>query len=332
MDRHDIVVMGSSAGGVETLMRICGGLPADLPASVFLVQHMSPSSRSMLPELLSRVGKLPARHPQDGEATRAGHIYVAPPDHHMLLEPGRVLLRRGPHENRTRPAVDPLFRSAAVSYGARVIGVVLTGLLDDGTAGLVAIKRCGGVSVVQDPLDATWPEMPRNALEGDHVDYTTTAADLPSLLTELTRQDAGPTPPISPNLAREARIAAEETRMANPTGPLGHPSRLSCPQCGGVLNEVQEEGAARFRCQIGHAFSPESLLAAQSEELERALEVAVRTHRERVVLFRRMEQLSLSRALPHAAAHWSAAAAEAEGLAHVITQAITKLKKPVLVD
>ena len=179
---HDIVVIGGSAGGVEALRRICEGLPADFPAAVFVVIHISPNSRSIMPDLLSRAGRLPARHPTDEEPIHRGTIYVAPPDMHMLLRPGYVMLRRGPQENRTRPAIDPLFRSAAVAYGSRVIGVVLSGLLDDGCAGLLAIKSCGGISVVQEPNDAMWPEMPRNALAHDRVDHCVPAAELPALL------------------------------------------------------------------------------------------------------------------------------------------------------
>src|SRR3954454_22936611 len=182
MAGHDIVVIGGSAGGVEALRRICEHLPADLPAAVFAVIHISATTRSVLPDLLSRVGPLPARHPTDGEAIKHGQIYVAPPDLHMLLRPGHVILRRGPHENRTRPAIDPLFRSAAVAYRSRVIGVVLSGLLDDGAAGLLAIKLCGGICTVQDPDDAMWPDMPRNALAHDEVDYTVPVSEFPALL------------------------------------------------------------------------------------------------------------------------------------------------------
>jgi two-component system chemotaxis response regulator CheB len=153
-ERRDVVVIGSSSGGVAALVRICSGLPAELPAAIFIAQRISPAARSVLPELLRRTGPLPAKHPADGEEIRPGQIYVAPPDLHLLVRFGHVIVRRGPYENRTRPAVDPLFRSTAITYGPRVIGVVLTGLLDQGTAGLVAIKRCGGVSVIQDPADA----------------------------------------------------------------------------------------------------------------------------------------------------------------------------------
>jgi two-component system chemotaxis response regulator CheB len=328
MAGHDVVVIGGSAGGVEALRRICEGLPRDFPAAVFAVIHISPTSRSIMPELLSRAGHLPAQHPKDGESISRGNIYVAPPDMHMLLRPGHVILRRGPHENRTRPAIDPLFRSAAVAYRSRVVGVVLSGLLDDGSAGLLAIKACGGLCVVQQPDDAMWPEMPRNALAHDKVDYSLPVADLPDLLNRLVKEPAGPMPPIPNHLILEAGIAAQEAPMVPETAQLGRPSRLSCPQCGGVLNEVSEPGTTRFRCQIGHAFTAESLVAAQDDELERALESALRMHRERVVLFRRMQDKSEAQQLPHAAARWRAGADESEHSANVIADAITHLRKP----
>jgi two-component system chemotaxis response regulator CheB len=328
MAGHDIVVIGGSAGGVEALKRVCEGLPADFAAAVFAVIHISPTSRSVLPELLSRAGPIPARHPKDGEAISPGTIYVAPPDFHMLLRPGHVILRRGPHENRTRPAIDPLFRSAAVNYRSRVIGLVLSGLLDDGSAGLNAIKSCGGICVVQQPDDAMWPEMPRNALAQDHVDHCVAVPELPPLLCRLAREPPGSAPPIPSHLILELSIAAQEApTMPEPTH-VGRPSRLSCPQCGGVLNEVSETGSTRFRCQIGHAFTAESLAAAQDEELERALESARRMHRERVVLFRRMQESSEAQSLPHAAARWRAGADESEHSARVIEDALKNLRKP----
>lgn len=327
MPGHDIVVIGGSAGALEALKPLFQGLPADFPAAVFLVIHISASSHSVLPDLLTRAGNLPASHPTEGEVIRPGRIYVAPPDRHLLVRQGQVLLRRGPHENRTRPAIDPLFRSAAVAYQSRVIGLVLSGLLDDGSAGLVAIKACGGVCIVQDPDDAIWPEMPRSALRRDHVDYCEPVSALPQLLSRLVREPAGPAPPVPRNLIVEASIAAQETAMATELAQLGRPSRLSCPQCGGVLNEIIEEGSTRFRCQVGHAFTAEGLLAAQNDELERALESAMRMHRERVPLFRRMQRKSEDESLEHAAAHWRARADESEHAAALIAQALDTMRK-----
>jgi two-component system, chemotaxis family, protein-glutamate methylesterase/glutaminase len=327
MEGHDIVVIGGSAGGIEALKRICEGLPSDFPAAVFVVLHISPKSRSVMPDLLSRAGKLPARHPQNDEPINRGVIYVAPPDMHMLLRPGHVILRRGPQENRTRPAIDPLFRSAAVAYGSRVIGVVLSGLLDDGCAGLIAIKACGGLCIVQDPNDAMWSEMPRNALAHDNIDHCVPVVEMPELLNRLVHEPPGPMTTVPDHLAVETSISAQETPMVREPVQLGHPSPLSCPQCGGVLNEVTDEGSTRFRCQIGHAFSAETLLAAQDDELDRAMQSALRMHRERVALFRRMQEKSEAQAMPHAAARWRTGADESEHAAKVIGEALVNLRR-----
>lgn len=260
---HDIIVVGASAGGVEALRHLSSLLPPRLPAAMLVVQHIAPEARSVLPGLLARVCPLPVSHAMDGELMRRSHIYVAPPDRHLLVAPdGRhLLLRRGPIENRTRPAMDALFRSAAVACGPRVIGVVLSGTLDDGTAGLVAVKRCGGISVVQDPADATWPDMPRNALQGDSPDYSVPLAQMGVMLDQLARSPAGPATPIPRELQVEARIARQDV-AAMECNEVGSPSRISCPDCGGVLNEVRDDKLIRFRCQIGHAYGAESLAAA----------------------------------------------------------------------
>jgi len=325
---RNIIVVGASAGGVEALMQLCAGLPGDLAAAMFVVQHLSPDSESALPKLLNRAGGMPAASAVDGEAVRLGHIYVAPPDRHLLLRSERILLSRGPQENRTRPAIDALFRSAAVAYGSRVVGVVLTGLLDDGTEGLIAIKKAGGTSVVQDPADASWPSMPANALLRDHVDHCLPLAELPALLTTLSQETAGPNLKLPPEIIVEDQIAAREFAvMKKELSPPGHPSPLSCPQCGGVLNEIAEQDGIRFRCQIGHAFTSLGLEAAQNDEIERALAIAVRTHRDRLHLFLRMEAGARERGLVHAAARWERAAVESRRLAGVLENAMEALRK-----
>ena len=202
MATKDIIVIGSSAGGVDALCRLCSALPADLPAAVFVAQHLSPSARSVLPQLLARAGPLPALSPVDGQAFERGHIYVAGPDHHLLVREDKVLVRRGPYENRTRPAINALFRSAAVAYGSRVTGVVLTGLLDDGTDGLIAIKAAGGTSIVQDPDDAEWPSMPKNAVKRDHVDRIVPLSEMGALLADVAREVAGPASRCPTNIQR----------------------------------------------------------------------------------------------------------------------------------
>lgn len=332
MANKDIVVIGASAGGVEALTRLCAALPSDFPAAVFVVQHLSPVSRSVLPHLLDRAGPLPVVAPEDGDAFRPGRIHVAPPDRHLLLRgDGRMLVRRGPQENRTRPSVDALFRSAAVAFGSRVVGAVLTGLLDDGTEGLIAITAAGGTSVVQDPADAEWPSMPRNALARDHVDHVVPLDGMAALLDRLVREPAGPAIPLPEDYMTEDRIAAQEFAVMEPDVVTpGRPSHLSCPDCGGVLNEIEGADEPRFRCQVGHAFSPLGLAEAQSAELERALGVAARTHRDRIRLLTQMADNADTRGLRHAGARWRDAQGEAEQMLSVLERAIATLRKPAV--
>jgi two-component system chemotaxis response regulator CheB len=323
MTTRNIIVVGSSAGGVEALQRLCAGFPADLPAAVFVAQHLSPSARSVLPQLLDRVGPLPAIAPVDGQEIEMGRIYVAAPDLHMILRPGKILMRRGPHENRTRPAVNALFRSAALHYGANVIGVVLTGLLDDGTEGLIAIKAAGGMSVVQDPADAEWPSMPRNALKRDHVDHSLPLDQLPALLARLVREEPGPSVPLPEDYKVEDRMAAQEFAVVElDLVTPGVASRIACPDCGGVLNQIETEDEARFRCQVGHAFTPAGLAVAQTEELERALSVAARTHRDRIRLFTQMHESAMARGLTHAERRWDSAIVESQELIKALEDAM----------
>lgn len=273
---------------------------------------------------------MPALAPVDGQRIERGHIYVAAPDHHLLLRPGRILMRRGPHENRTRPAINALFRSAAIHYGSRTIGAVLTGLLDDGTDGLVAIKAVGGLAIVQDPADAEWPSMPQNALKHDHVDHVVPLDDLPALLARLVREPAGPVVPIPDEYLIEDRIAAQEFAVAeSEIITPGEPSRLSCPDCGGVLNCIATDGEVRFRCQVGHAFTPLGLAAAQSDELERALSVAVRTHRDRLKLFEQMLANATARGMMHAAKRWTEASEESGKLITALEEAMASLRNPL---
>ena len=328
MPTRDIIVIGASAGGIDALQRLVSALPAKLPASVFVAQHLSPTARSLLPKLLDRAGPMPALSPVDGQEIEPGHIYVSAPDLHLLLRPGRVLMRRGPYENRTRPAVNALFRSAAIHYGGRAIGIVLTGLLDDGTDGLIAIKAAGGLSVAQDPADAQWPSMPRNAIARDHVDHALPLDLIPDLLLRLVHEKAGRSIAIAEEYLVEDRIAAQEFAVAEPQIETpGQPSHISCPDCGGVLNHIEAENEIRFRCQVGHAFTPLGLAAAQSDELERALGVAVRTHRDRIRLFDQMQESAQKRGLSHAVRRWTEAAQESQHMIDVLEEAMSSLRK-----
>jgi two-component system, chemotaxis family, protein-glutamate methylesterase/glutaminase len=326
-DRRDIFVVAASAGGVTALQTLCKGLPGDLNASIFIVQHISPASRSMLPAILDRVSPLPVSSPQEGEEIRPRHIYVAPPDHHMLVKRGHMLVRRGPKENRTRPAADPLFRSAAVAYGPRVVGMVLTGTLDDGTAGLLAVKRCGGVAVVQNPDDAAWPDMPRHAMRKVTVDFCLPLDTLSTLVARLSREPAGPKVPIPQEIELEAHIAEQEmiAMIEEHSGNSlsGKPSMLTCPDCGGALMEVEDGPLLRFRCHVGHAYSPATLVEAQGEAFEQALWMALRTHNERIKLFTRMKENAESQGKPRTAAKWSEAMNEAQSHVDLLRTILT---------
>ncbi|KAB8145547.1 chemotaxis protein CheB [Chloroflexia bacterium SDU3-3] len=283
---HDIIVIGASAGGVEALTTIVQGLPADLAASLFVVLHIPPDAPSLLPAILSRAGPLPCLHATNNEEIRQGVIYIAPPDHHMLLEHGRIHVVRGPRENRSRPAIDPLFRSVAQTYGPRVIGVILTGNLDDGTAGLFAVKRAGGIAVVHDPADALYPSMPTSALEYVQADHCVPVGDIAALLTQLVAAPAPSKRALAtgdPSQQEIQSVAMDTADALNPDRP-GTPSVFSCPECGGVLFELQDGALTRYRCRVGHAFSPESMLAEQDHALETALWVALKTLEERAAL------------------------------------------------
>ena len=292
MARKDIIVIGASAGGMDALLKVAAQLPKGLPAALFIVWHLSPGVRSVLPELLTRGGALPASHPRDGDQIAHGKIYVAPPDHHMLLEPDYIRIAKGPKENRFRPAVDPLFRSAAYTYGPRTIGVVLSGALDDGTSGLWTVKLRGGTAIVQDPADALHRSMPLNALENVSIDHKLTATEIGRLLPQLVSEQAAPEPDISKAaselLEREVRIAEEVEALGEHIMKYGELSPFTCPECHGVLTQLRDDRITRFRCHTGHAFSAGALLSAVSEQAEDRLWDAVRTFDETIMLLNKL--------------------------------------------
>lgn len=288
--KHDIIVIGASAGGIEAVEGLLGFLPSNLPAAIFVVIHIPPDNPSSLPKIFQRSTKLKVQQGiSDGEPIRNGWVYVAPPDLHLTIEKNRVRLARGPKENRHRPSVDVLFRSAALACGTRVIGVILTGTLDDGTAGLSAIKACGGTTVVQDPNDAEFREMPGNALDQVKPDHVAPLQDMGALLTRLARNpEKKSTPcPTSTRLRLETAIA-EMKKSNNQMEHLGNPSVFACPECHGVLWELKEGKMRRFRCRVGHAFSMQSLKAEMTHSLEEALWSAVRSLEEKTALLRRL--------------------------------------------
>jgi two-component system chemotaxis response regulator CheB len=324
MTGHDIIVVGASAGGVDTLRQLVSGLPADLPAAVFVVVHVPAHGPSVLPKILSRAGPLPAIHPQDGQAIQNGTVYVAPPDYHLLVKRGYVRVARGPRENKHRPAADALFRTAARSYESRVIGVVLSGVLDDGTAGLAVIKRAGGFAVVQHPDDALYSGMPQSALNNVAVDYCLPVAELPALLVRLVAEPASSVPELPPETEQEADMAELEPGATHDHHRPGIPSAFACPECGGTLWEFHEGDLLRFRCRVGHAWSADTLLAEQADGLEAALWSALRALEEQAALAHRMKERTAARGQEASAAGFAAQAREATEHAEVIRRVLLR--------
>jgi two-component system chemotaxis response regulator CheB len=286
---HDIIVIGCSAGGVETLPKLLARFPKGTPAAFFVVMHVNPVGESFLPRILGRATQLPAHHARDGEQIASGRIYVAPPDHHRLLVNGKIVLSVGPKENRHRPAVDPLFRSAAVQFTSRVIGVILSGAMDDGTAGLQAVKRCGGITVVQHPDDALASGMPLSALRSVSVDHCLPVKGMGTLLRKLIQTAPGPSKsPGCDKTSIELINTWGTMSQKSMEEQFGPPSGFVCPECNGPIWQVEDGRVTQFRCLVGHAYSPESFVADEGAAVERALWVAVKILQERADLLNRL--------------------------------------------
>lgn len=288
MTKRNIIVIGTSAGGVFALKELVSALPADFPASVFIVMHVSPHSPSLLPDILSTAGPLEAIHPVDGEVIQPGRIYIAPPDHHLLIEYEQILVKKGPKENRFRPSIDALFRSAAYTYGSQVIGIVLTGMLDDGTSGMWSVQRLNGVTIVQEPDDAAYASMPNSVLDYVDVDYRVPLADLPALLVRLTSEAI---PDSSPDaiaeedrMATEIGIAAQDNAFEMGILDMGELTPLTCPECNGALISIREGKLVRYRCHTGHAYTASSLLAETTRMTEESFWSAIRQLEETVII------------------------------------------------
>lgn len=293
--KKDIVVIGASAGGIEALTELVSKLPPKIPASIFIVVHVPEGANSVLPKILARRGKLRATHPKDGERVEKGRIYVAPPNYHMMLGTNRIHLVRGPREHGVRPAVDPLFRSAALRFGPRVVGVVLSGNLDDGTAGLEIIKARGGTSLVQDPEEAQYRGMVDSAIRNGYADEILTVGKLAVRLAELAGEgiDAEEVVMVDDDDAieeGEKELAIDELDFGQLHGDdqPGVVSAFVCPDCSGTLWELTDSDTLRFRCRVGHAFAVDSMLARQQGAIETAFWVALRALEERGALMRRL--------------------------------------------
>jgi two-component system, chemotaxis family, protein-glutamate methylesterase/glutaminase len=287
--RRDVLVIGASAGGVEALQKLVSGLPADLPAAVLIVLHVWSRGESFLPQVLTRAGPLPAEHPRDGDIPQYGHIYVAPPDKHLLVEDGRMRLVPGPKENMHRPAVDVLFRTAAQCFGSRVIGILLTGYGGDGAAGLAAIEQRGGVTIVQRPDESRAPGMPESALRLIKPNYQLGVAEMAPVVSRIIQEASRIETKRGECAAESGNVIANEVDLSY--AHTESPSGFICPECGGALWERSEEGGKKFRCRIGHAYSTDSLLDAENEVVEAALWTAVRSLEESAAIARRVAQL-----------------------------------------
>ena len=321
--QREILAVGASAGGVEALAELVSGLPRELPAPVLVVVHVLPTGRSMLPAILERAGPLPASSGRHGEKLERGHIYVAPPDHHMLVAKGRIQLSHGPRENGHRPAIDPMFRSVARLFGPRAIGAVLSGTLDDGTAGLRMLRSTGAATIAQDPEDALYSGMPLSAIENGAAEHVVAIADMADLVCKLIDE---PVETSGAPLGAEGEPALgaglEIADVSNPRE--GEPSGLTCPECGGALWEHEQEGLIRFKCHVGHAYSSESMQTEQSRALEAALWSALRSLEERGDLFRRMARRA-GRVSPDTAARFERKAENVATHADAIRRTIAEL-------
>ena len=321
---RDIIVIGGSAGGLEGVNAIVSMLPAEFPAAIFIVLHTSPHSPGLLPEIFNHRGLLPAAHAQDGEPVTPGRIYVAPPDLHLLLENGRVRVTRGPKENRSRPAVDPLFRSAALAYGPRVVGIVLSGWLDDGAAGLWAVKVRGGVAIIQDPEEAIARSMPEAARRQASVDYCLKVADIAPTLVELASGPAADEGAflVPEDLEIETRIAMEDKALEWGVLDIGEPSPYACPECHGVLMRLKAGGGLRFRCHTGHSYTADALLAEMTELVEATLWSAIRSVQESSLLMEHIASHVRETGQSDLAALYSRKAAEARDRAELVRRAV----------
>lgn len=277
-----IVVIGASAGGFNTITKLLGALPANMPAAIFIVMHLSrASSTEVIINHFEKHTPYPCRIPHINEPIKAGTIYLAPADFHMLIKPGIVSLTKGPHENRWRPSIDVLFRSAAAAYNSRAIGVVLSGMLDDGTSGMSAIKRCGGTCIVQEPLEADYQDMPQNVINHVEVDYRVPVTDIGYILDDIFSKDAKPDHEVPDDVKLEAQITERMTSSIDDLKKIGVHSNYTCPDCGGGLWEINNEPQPRYRCHTGHVYTAKLLLEKQTEELEETLWVSIRMMEER---------------------------------------------------
>ncbi|RFS17279.1 chemotaxis protein CheB [Emticicia sp. C21] len=323
-----LIVIGASSGGFEAIKKIVSNLPADFETPIFIVWHISPDVHGILPQVLNRENKIYAAHAYDYEPIKPNRIYVAPPDYHMLIEDGKVRVTHGPKENRFRPAVDPLFRSAAYTCTNRVIGVILSGALDDGTAGLWAVKHYGGMAVVQDPIDAEVSSMPESALREVQVDYCVPVAEMADLLVNLSKEPLKKMEVMKDEQTRkEIDIAAEAKAMERGILQFDGLTPYTCPECQGVLSRLHNDNIIRYRCHTGHAYSVDALMLAISEKIEDNLYSAIRGIDEIVMLMNHIGDHHAEVNHPKLAAIYFQKAKEADERSQLVRRAVKEHKQ-----
>ncbi|MES5488298.1 chemotaxis protein CheB [Bradyrhizobium sp. INPA03-11B] len=324
MANRDIVAIGTSAGGFEALRFLAGEFSPDFPASVLVVIHLPSQFRSTLDAILTQAGPLPASFAADGERLERSRIYIAPPERHLLVESDQLRLGSGPRENNARPAIDPLFRSAALCCAPRSVGAVLTGTLGDGAAGLSALKQFGGLTVVQDPGDAAFPEMPTTALMRSQPNHVVSLASMPALFEKLVRQPAGQPVPVTGAIEYEVSVASGGQASMSEMDRIGRRSVLACPDCHGVMWEIDEGELVRYRCHVGHAYTAELMSLALDDNLRRALGSALRTLDERIALARKLASEASLGGRTQIAKSWASRVREFEQEAKVIRDSINR--------
>jgi two-component system chemotaxis response regulator CheB len=328
MAHRDIIAIGASAGGVEALRRLMSQLPGDLDAAVLVTMHLAEDYVSGLDRILTRSGSLPVRFARGGEKVESGHVYLAPARGHLLLGADRrIELGHGPRENNARPAIDPMFRSIALCCGSRAIGVVLSGMLGDGAAGLLALKQGGGTTVVQEPSDAAFSDMPAHALQHTQPDHVVTLAALPALLRKLVQNPAGK--PVAPGerLRMEVEIARSGHSNMSEMDRIGRRSVLACPDCHGVMWEIDEGELIRYRCHVGHAYTAESMRHAIDENLTQALASALRALDERVAIADKLRDKAIADQHTRSVEWWQRRVDETRREAEIIREAILRMER-----
>jgi two-component system chemotaxis response regulator CheB len=322
MSRRNIIAIGGSLGAVDAVKQLCSDLPGDLTATLFIVIHVGERGANLLAGIFDAQSPISISTAVDGQELQIGHAYVAPADHHLLVVDNLMRLGKGPRENMARPAIDALFRSVAVSFGPRVVAVVLTGMLNDGTAGLADVKRCGGITVVQNPGDALAPEMPQGALRGSDVDYRAPLSDLATLLVKLCGEEAGPAVDIPQDIKTEVGIALGRRSDSEVVARFADAVALSCPACGGVMSQIKHAPPLRFRCQVGHAYTAETLAVEKEGSTDEAVRVALRIMEERSLLTTKLADEARRSGRDAAAASYEQRVSESRDYADTLRRAI----------